>query len=172
MGSSRHGARRHRRSTTPRRLTIETYWADRIFVEEHGHSDTLASWEAFYDQRAAAAQVAYAAELAALETHTAAMVAIAAAANTSIAGNTAGGGTADYGGGRALGGPVTPGQFYMVGERGPEFFTPGQSGNITPAAAAPVINLSPRFVVEVGKRDVTRVFVEDGPRDVRRLVGH
>jgi len=34
--------------------------------------------------------------------------------------------------GRAEGGPVTGGQPYIVGERGPELFTPGSSGNITP----------------------------------------
>jgi hypothetical protein len=34
--------------------------------------------------------------------------------------------------GRALGGPVTGGQQYMVGERGPELFVPNQSGSIVP----------------------------------------
>lgn len=33
--------------------------------------------------------------------------------------------------GRALGGPVLSGQSYMVGERGPELFTPSTSGQIT-----------------------------------------
>jgi hypothetical protein len=37
-----------------------------------------------------------------------------------------------FGGGRALGGPVKAGTSYLVGERGPEVFTPMQSGNITP----------------------------------------
>lgn len=32
---------------------------------------------------------------------------------------------------RATGGPVAGGESYMVGERGPELFTPGQSGSIT-----------------------------------------
>ena len=35
-------------------------------------------------------------------------------------------------GGRAMGGPVAGGSSYLVGERGPELFTPGTSGNITP----------------------------------------
>jgi hypothetical protein len=35
-------------------------------------------------------------------------------------------------GARAAGGPVQPGGSYIVGERGPELFTPGSSGNITP----------------------------------------
>jgi hypothetical protein len=35
-------------------------------------------------------------------------------------------------GARALGGPVGAGRSYLVGERGPELFTPGVSGNIIP----------------------------------------
>ena len=34
--------------------------------------------------------------------------------------------------GKAKGGPVTGGRSYMVGERGPELFTPGRTGGITP----------------------------------------
>jgi hypothetical protein len=37
-----------------------------------------------------------------------------------------------FGGGRAAGGPVRSGTSYLVGERGPEIFTPNSSGNITP----------------------------------------
>jgi len=33
---------------------------------------------------------------------------------------------------RANGGPVTGGKSYVVGERGPEMFTPGVSGMVTP----------------------------------------
>jgi hypothetical protein len=40
-----------------------------------------------------------------------------------------------FGGPRALGGPVTQGSSYLVGERGPELFTPSSSGNITPNSA-------------------------------------
>lgn len=36
-----------------------------------------------------------------------------------------------FGGFRAAGGPVSAGKSYMVGERGPEMFTPGASGNIS-----------------------------------------
>jgi hypothetical protein len=36
------------------------------------------------------------------------------------------------GGARATGGPVTAGSSYLVGEEGPEWFTPGSSGHITP----------------------------------------
>ena len=37
-----------------------------------------------------------------------------------------------FGGFRAEGGPVSSGRSYVVGERGPELFTPGASGMITP----------------------------------------
>jgi hypothetical protein len=40
-----------------------------------------------------------------------------------------------FGGARALGGPVAGGSSYLVGERGPELFTPTSSGNITPNGA-------------------------------------
>jgi len=39
---------------------------------------------------------------------------------------------ASYGGGKAVGGSVSAGTTYLVGERGPEFFTPGSAGTITP----------------------------------------
>ena len=48
-------------------------------------------------------------------------------------------------GGRANGGPVRGGRPYMVGERGPELFVPGSSGNITPnhqLGGSTVINVS------------------------------
>jgi phage-related minor tail protein len=34
--------------------------------------------------------------------------------------------------GRATGGPVSPGQAYLVGEQGPELFVPSSAGSITP----------------------------------------
>lgn len=37
-----------------------------------------------------------------------------------------------FGGGKATGGPVRGGTPYLVGERGPELFTPSSSGHITP----------------------------------------
>jgi hypothetical protein len=37
-----------------------------------------------------------------------------------------------YGGGLADGGPVMPGQYYTVGERGPETFVPAVPGQIVP----------------------------------------
>lgn len=57
-----------------------------------------------------------------------------------------------FGGARAGGGPVMAGSTYLVGERGPELFTPGSSGSITPNHAlagggvtvAPVYNIDAR----------------------------
>jgi hypothetical protein len=40
--------------------------------------------------------------------------------------------TSIFGGGKAAGGPVSGGTTYLVGEKGPELFTPGSSGNIIP----------------------------------------
>jgi hypothetical protein len=41
-------------------------------------------------------------------------------------------GALGFGGGRAMGGPVSAGTAYMVGERGPELFVPSNSGTIVP----------------------------------------
>lgn len=38
----------------------------------------------------------------------------------------------DFGGARAVGGPVSAGRSYLVGERGPELFTPAGHGAIAP----------------------------------------
>ena len=51
-------------------------------------------------------------------------------------------GGADFGGSRAGGGFTAPGNAYLVGERGPELFTPSVAGRIGPAAGGNVtINL-------------------------------
>lgn len=47
-----------------------------------------------------------------------------------------------FGGARAAGGPVYPGMSYLVGEQGPERFTPGVPGAITPATTAVTINIT------------------------------
>lgn len=44
-----------------------------------------------------------------------------------------------FGGGKAAGGPVFAGTSYMVGERGPEMFTPRVAGNITPNGGGGVV---------------------------------
>jgi phage-related minor tail protein len=49
----------------------------------------------------------------------------------------------DLFGARAGGGPVTPGGSYLVGERGPELFTPSSAGEVGPASLPTVtVNLT------------------------------
>ncbi|MBI1216901.1 MAG: hypothetical protein GC185_13945 [Alphaproteobacteria bacterium] len=55
-----------------------------------------------------------------------------------------------FGGARAEGGPVKTGKAYLVGENGPEFFMPGQSGSIAPTAAPSQTNLNVSVVVPQG----------------------
>lgn len=47
----------------------------------------------------------------------------------------------DFGGARAYGGPVTPGTSYLVGENGPELFSPAMAGNISPGAGSGSISV-------------------------------
>lgn len=59
-----------------------------------------------------------------------------------------GGGGIDLGaffGARAAGGAVLPGGAYLVGERGPELFTPGRAGEITPAGAGGAVTVNLNF---------------------------
>src|SRR5690606_24138024 len=61
-----------------------------------------------------------------------------------LQGSSGGGGWAGFiqgfmgalGGNKAAGGPVQGGQAYIVGENGPELFSPGQSGRVHPIAPA------------------------------------
>ena len=64
---------------------------------------------------------------------------------------------------RAAGGPVRGGKSYMVGERGPEMFTPGVSGMITPNHA---LGGSTNVVVNV---DASGSSVEGNEQDSREL---
>jgi len=46
-----------------------------------------------------------------------------------------------FGGGRASGGSVSSSKSYLVGERGPELFTPGRSGSIAPNGSTGGVNV-------------------------------
>jgi len=73
-----------------------------------------------------------------------------------------------FGGARAAGGPVTGGKSYLVGERGPELFTPGTSGNIT--ANHKLEDRRPtqiNLIVEEGTMFAARVQQIAGEGDVR-----
>ena len=71
---------------------------------------------------------------------------------------------------RAMGGPVTAGNAYVVGERGPEIFTPTQSGSIVPndriggSTVVNVFNQAPDSRAEVSER------MEGGKRVIDILV--
>jgi hypothetical protein len=61
--------------------------------------------------------------------------------------------------GRALGGPVTGGQQYVVGEQGPELFVPNQSGSIVPnGAMGGQINVTVQAGAFLGSSDDAREF--------------
>lgn len=61
--------------------------------------------------------------------------------------------------GRAAGGPVTGGQQYMVGERGPELFVPNQSGSIVPNnALGGQVNVTVQAGAFLGSSDDAREF--------------
>ena len=57
-----------------------------------------------------------------------------------------------FGGARAMGGPVSSGKAYLVGERGPELFVPGSSGQIVPNGATSVtVNIDARQSDDPGR---------------------
>ncbi|MGN6149876.1 MAG: phage tail tape measure C-terminal domain-containing protein [Rhizomicrobium sp.] len=58
----------------------------------------------------------------------------------------------DIAGGRAVGGPVTPGATYLVGEQGPELFTPSENGAITSNANL-ATSSRPSITLNVQARD-------------------
>ena len=79
-----------------------------------------------------------------------------------------------FGGGKASGGPVSAGTTYLVGENGPELFTPGMSGGITPNSKmgggginVTVINNSSASVnAKKGADGSLKVFVEETMADL------
>lgn len=71
-----------------------------------------------------------------------------------------------FGGARAEGGPVSSGVPYLVGERGPELFVPGQSGTIVPnevvqnrggGGITVVINNNPTYQAGIGPADMAQI---------------
>ena len=68
---------------------------------------------------------------------------------------------------RADGGPVTRGNTFLVGERGPELFTPGASGMITPNHA---LGGSTNVVVNVDASGSNVEGDEQGGRELGRLI--
>lgn len=75
---------------------------------------------------------------------------------------------------KAMGGPVSAGSPYMVGERGPELFVPERSGTIVPngggnVTLAPVIHFHGPVMGSAGE---FRAMVSEALLDVWRLSGH
>lgn len=77
--------------------------------------------------------------------------AVLAAVNAAAAAGKGGGGLAEaltamfagsFGGARANGGPVTGGQAYLVGERGPEVFRPAGAGSIESPSGGMTVNVT------------------------------
>lgn len=66
-----------------------------------------------------------------------------------------------FGGGKASGGPVSAGTTYLVGEDGPELFTPGANGGITPNGAlgggGGGMNFNPTYNIDARGADEARI---------------
>ncbi|MCK4609476.1 MAG: tape measure protein [Gammaproteobacteria bacterium] len=61
-----------------------------------------------------------------------------------------------FGGGKATGGPVSGGTSYLVGEKGPELFTPSSNGSITPNDKLGGIMVNNYFSIEAPRGTVSR----------------
>jgi phage-related minor tail protein len=57
----------------------------------------------------------------------------------------------------ATGGPVAPGASYLVGEAGPELFTPSGNGTIVPNASLPGARAGAQIVVNIQAQDASSV---------------
>lgn len=77
-----------------------------------------------------------------------------------------------FGGGKASGGPVKPGTSYLVGERGPETFTPSTPGTITPAASGAPVTVHQYFTVgDVASISMVRQAVAGSERRIAAGIG-
>lgn len=74
--------------------------------------------------------------------------------------------SASFGGPRASGGPVSAGRSYLVGERGPEFFSPGSSGSVIPNRATSAVNMKVNIYNQTGADVQTKPSVNGRELDV------
>ena len=72
-----------------------------------------------------------------------------------------------FGGKKAMGGSVSSGKSYLVGERGPEMFSPSRSGMITPNHA---LGGSTNIVVNVDATGSSVEGDEEQGRELGRLI--
>lgn len=74
---------------------------------------------------------------------------------------------------RAKGGPVSPGRTYLVGERGPEPFTPTRSGYVHPSGAgggAPAVTVAPVFHITGGSGASPETIADQVMRRIEQTV--
>lgn len=81
-----------------------------------------------------------------------------------------------FGGARAEGGPVFPGKAFLVGEKGPELFVPGATGQIIPNASGTTINVDARgstdpAAVEVAVQRAVREAVQISGAQTQAMIG-
>lgn len=77
-----------------------------------------------------------------------------------------------FSGGKAAGGPVKPGNSYLIGERGPETFTPSQSGTITPAPSSAQVTVIQNFTVgDVASISMVRQAVAGSEKRIAGAMG-
>lgn len=79
-----------------------------------------------------------------------------------------------FGGFRANGGPVVPGQSYVVGERGPEWFSPGVSGMVSPSGTGgskTIVNIDARGAAPGVEHNIARAMEAMEDRITRRVIG-
>jgi hypothetical protein len=62
-----------------------------------------------------------------------------------------------YGGGRAAGGPISGGTSYLVGENGPELFTPAGNGRITPNGVGGSTVFNHHYYIDAKGADAERI---------------
>jgi hypothetical protein len=70
---------------------------------------------------------------------------------------------------KAIGGPVSPGRAYLIGERGPEYFVPTASGRIDPAPASGARDVRISISVNAAPGDEARALAASS-RQVARAV--
>lgn len=75
-----------------------------------------------------------------------------------------------FDGARASGGPVTGGRSYLVGEKGPELFTPGASGGITPNGALGGMVVNNKFDINGSGMDLQRMISRTVETSVRMAI--
>jgi lambda family phage tail tape measure protein len=66
----------------------------------------------------------------------------------------------NMGGGRALGGNVSAGTSYLVGEKGAEIFTPNMNGSITPNDAMGGVTVNQTFNIQTGVAQTVRTEIQ------------